>query len=120
MDDAIIVSMVVHAAQYKPDVPSTRQEAINSDDAHLWHKAEKSEYDLLIENKTWVLVPHPNNKPVISCRWVYDKKDDGQHKACLVAHGFTQIGSENYHETFSSVAQFESIQYLTVHAALED
>ena len=88
--------------------------------ADLWQAAEKAEYDSLMDNKTWVLVPRPKDKPVVTCRWVYDKKHDGRLKARLVARGFTQVWGENYNETFSPVARYESIRYLAAHAALED
>ena len=38
----------------------------------------------------------------------------------MVACSFTQVYGENYNRTFSPVAWYESIQYLTAHAALED
>ena len=96
------------------------KDAMNSPDADEWRTAEHAEYESLLANKTWVLVPRPRDKPVVECRWVYDLKHDGRHKARLVAKGFTQVYGENYHETFSPVARFESIRYLFAHAALED
>ena len=108
------------AAQYKAGLPQSHKEAMRSPESERWRGAEKSEYDSLIENKTWVLVPRPKGRHVISNRWVYDIKHDGRYKARLVAKGFTQVWGEDYHETFSPVARFESIRYLLAHAALED
>ncbi|KAL7284388.1 hypothetical protein ACG7TL_001678, partial [Trametes sanguinea] len=110
----------VLASQYKSGIPNSHREAMNSPDKDKWRVAEKAEYDSLMENKTWVLVPRPKDRQVVANRWVYDIKHDGQYKARLVAKGFTQVWGEDYHETFSPVARFESIGYLLAHAALED
>ncbi|TFY59187.1 hypothetical protein EVJ58_g5934 [Rhodofomes roseus] len=40
--------------------------------------------------------------------------------ARVVAKGFTQVWGQDYTETFSPVARFESVRYLLAHAALED
>ena len=103
--EAAFINLFLNAAGYKPDVPRNRHEAMRSPKADLWRAAEKAEYDSLMENKTWILVPRPRDKPVVSCRWVYDEKHDGRLKARLVARGFTQVWGENYHETFSPVAR---------------
>ncbi|KAL7280538.1 hypothetical protein ACG7TL_005470, partial [Trametes sanguinea] len=108
------------ASQYKSGIPNSHWEAMNSPDKDKWRVAEKAEYDSLMENKTWVLVPCPKDRQVVANRWVYDIKHDGRYKARLVAKGFTQVWGEDYHETFSPVAHFESICYLLAHAALED
>ena len=89
-------------------------------DREHWKAAERAEYESLMANKTWVLVPRPKDRSVVTCRWVYDRKSDGRYKARLVARGFTQVYGKDYHETFSPVARFESIRYLFAHAALQD
>jgi hypothetical protein len=44
-----------------------------------WHQAMEEEYNALIQNKTWHLVPPSNNKNLIDCKWVYriKKRSDG-------------------------------------------
>ena len=108
------------ASGYKSGLPNSHKEAMRSSEATLWKEAEKAEYDSLIENKTWILVPRPKDRKVVGNRWVYDIKHDGRRKARLVALGYTQVWGQDYHETFSPVARFESIRYLLAHAALED
>ncbi|KAL6176196.1 hypothetical protein ACLB2K_052831 [Fragaria x ananassa] len=54
-----------------------------------------SEFHTLVDNQTWILVPLPPGKRLISCKWVYriKRKADGSvecYKARLVARGFTQ------------------------------
>ncbi len=101
-------------------VPLTHFEAINGPDGPAWTEAERAEFNSLMENRTWILVPRPKNRKTVKCRWVYTVKHDGRKKARLVAKGFTQVFGQDYHETFSPVARFESVRYLLAHAALED
>ena len=101
-------------------VPNSHSEAKKSIKWELWHKAEGSEMESHKQNGTWVLVPRPKGRKVIKNRWVYARKHDGRYKARLVAKGFTQVWGEDYHETFSPVARFESLRYMFAHAALED
>ena len=35
-----------------------------------WTKAMQQEYDALLKNKTWNLVPAPLNANIIDCKWV--------------------------------------------------
>ena len=54
-----------------------------------------SEFNPLVTQGTWVLVPAPPHRKIIGCKWIYKLKTnvDGtidRHKARLVAKGFTQ------------------------------
>lgn len=54
----------------------------------------KDEYDALIRNKTWDLVPIPNHKSLVGCKWTYKlkKNADGsicEYKARLIAKGYS-------------------------------
>jgi hypothetical protein len=50
-----------------------------SQDDH-WVKSMNEELDQIEKNKTWDLVPRPNDKNVIGTKWVNKKKlnEDGQ------------------------------------------
>ena len=72
------------------------------------------EYDSIVCNNVWDMVLRPENKLVVSSRWLYKVKKavDGsveKHKARFVAHGFSQIEGIDYDETFAPVARYSSI-----------
>ena len=55
-----------------------------------WHNAMTEEFNALISNGTWVLVPRPPTANVVNCIWLFKKKHnaDGslaRYKARLVA-----------------------------------
>jgi hypothetical protein len=55
------------------------------------------EYQSIINNDVWEVVPRPKNKDVVSSKWIYKIKhaiDESieKHKARFVAHGFSQKG----------------------------
>jgi hypothetical protein len=64
------------------------------------------EYDALMKNKTWHLVPPRKGTNVIDCKWVLKVKykADGsldKYKGRLVAKGFKQRYGIDYEDTFS-------------------
>jgi histone deacetylase 1/2 len=92
--------------------PCTLVEALNDP---KWQQAMQEEYDDLIENKTWYLVPPSRNRNLIDCKWVYriKKKVDGSidiYNAWLVAKGFKQRYSIDYEDTFSLVVKTATIR----------
>ena len=106
--------------------PMTHEEAMRAPEADLWKEAEKSEYQSLMENKTWILVPMPKgNVNVVGSRWLFKTKRDGngnivKYKARLVAQGFTQEHGIDYDETHSSVVRFTSVRLIFAIAASQD
>ncbi|PKI60394.1 hypothetical protein CRG98_019219, partial [Punica granatum] len=71
-----------------------------------WRAAMEEEYQALLQNNTWNLVPPSPTQNVVGCKWVYriKQKADGTidgYKARLVAKGFNQREGVDYEETFS-------------------
>ena len=85
---------------------------MNLDKKHKWLAASQEEFNGLTEMGVWKLVDCPSNHKTIKCKWTYVLKADGRYKVRLVAKGYTQgqgIDYEDYEETFSPVARYESI-----------
>ena len=73
-------------------------------------------------NNTSTIVPLPQGKKPISCKWIFKLKlnSDGiveKHKAWLVARGFTQQYGLDLQETFSPVAKITTLRLLISLAA---
>ena len=81
----------------------------------MWIKAMQKEYDALIRNGTWALVPPSPRQNIVANKWVFHIKQnlDGsiaRYKVRLVAKGFHQQSGIDYHETFGLM-----INLITVH-----
>ncbi|CAH9136574.1 unnamed protein product, partial [Cuscuta epithymum] len=75
-----------------------------------WRAAMAEEFNALIDNHTWDLVPFNSRNNVVGSKWIYKTKfnSDGsveRHKARLVAQGFTQQAGVDFSETFSPVVK---------------
>lgn len=76
----------------------------------VWQKAMAEEYEALVKQGTWVLVPPPSHGNVIGCQWIYKVKrhSDGsiaRYKARLVASGNQQAEGVDFLKTFSHVVK---------------
>jgi hypothetical protein len=85
----------------------------------------QEEYDSIMCNDVWELVPRLEGKSVVTSRWLYKIKyvADGnieKHKARFVARGFSQIEGIDYDETFAPVARYTSIKIIKAIAAEMD
>jgi hypothetical protein len=73
------------------------------------------EYDSIVKNSAWEIVPRPVDKSMVGLRWIYKVKQGAygsveKYKAKFVAWGFSQIEGIDYEETFSLVTQYSSIR----------
>jgi hypothetical protein len=80
-----------------------------------WKNAMNSEYDALMKNKIWHLVPPQKGRNVIDCKWVYKVKHKAggsldRYKARLLAKGFKQRYDIDYDDTFSPVIKSATIR----------
>jgi hypothetical protein len=83
----------------------------------LWHQAMVDEYQALIQNNTWHLIPLRVGLNIIDCKWVFKfkQKPDGtidRYKARLVAKSFKQQYGVDYDTTFSLVVKPTTIHLL--------
>jgi hypothetical protein len=80
------------------------------------------EYQSIIKNDVWEIVPRLKSKDVVSSKWLFKIKHaaDGsieKYKARFVAHGFSQKEGIDYEETFAPVARYTSIRTIIALAA---
>jgi hypothetical protein len=101
------------------NIPQTYEEALKCSDGPKWLSAIQSEYNSLIENGTWDLIPRsqvPDGHRVIKGKWVFDIKGDGRYKARWVVKGFTQRPGFDYDETYAAVTRSSSWRMLLAQA----
>jgi histone deacetylase 1/2 len=82
-----------------------------------WKTAMESEFQALISNHTWTLVPYTGQENIIDSKWVFKTKykADGsieRRKARLVAKGFQQTAGLDYEETFSPVVKASTVRII--------
>ena len=99
------------------DTPLKLNQALASVDRKHWKFALDSEYDQLVDAKTWELVPRSEARNVISGKWVFKikKNKDGsidRYKARWVARGFSQKHDIDYTEVFAPVIRYSSVRLL--------
>ncbi|MCO5550860.1 hypothetical protein L7F22_004354 [Adiantum nelumboides] len=99
--------MLRRFGRHKDKEPACFDEAIGN---MKREQAMNEEMAALDVNETWELVPLPEGKKSIGCKWVYKVKHntDGsisRYTARLVAKGYAQTYGIDYEETFSPVAK---------------
>lgn len=71
-----------------------------------WCEALSQEYNALIYNQIWELMPKTSYMNIVACKWIFRIKwnPDGSiewYKACLVAKRIHQHSSVDFQETFT-------------------
>jgi hypothetical protein len=92
--------------------PSTFEEVTSR---QVWRDAMMEEYNSIMKNDVWEVVPRPEGKLMVTSRWLYKLKHaaDGsieKYKSHFVAQGFSQVEGVDYDETFALVARYTSIR----------
>jgi hypothetical protein len=88
-----------------------------------WVEAMTEEYQSIMKNDVWDIVPKPKDKSVVSSKWIFKVKHaaDGsieKYKARFVARGFSQKEGIDYEETFAPVARYTSIRTIMALASM--
>ncbi|GKE36759.1 ribonuclease H-like domain-containing protein, partial [Tanacetum coccineum] len=83
--------LTLHVSSVSP-LPKSYKDAFNDPN---WKNAMTDEYNALINNNTWTLVPRPKDINIIHCMWLFRHKylEDGtlsRYKARLVSNSSTQ------------------------------
>eukprot|EP00253_Pinus_taeda_P036715 PITA_36715 len=74
------------------------------------------EYQSIIKNEVWEIIPRPKDKYVVTSKWIYKIKHatDGsidKSKARFVARGFSQQEDIDYEETFAPTTRLKKALY---------
>jgi hypothetical protein len=105
-------SYIAMVSSIRESEPSTFKEATGR---QVWRDAMMEEYNSIMKNNVWEVVPRPEGKSMVTSRWLYKLKHvaDGsieKYKARFVARGFSQVEGVDYDETFASVVRYTPIK----------
>ncbi|GKD59097.1 ribonuclease H-like domain-containing protein [Tanacetum coccineum] len=82
-----------------------------------WCNAMYDEYNTLVKNGTWILVPRPSDVNLVRSMWLFKHKfhADGtlsRYKSRLVTNGSNQQHGVDFDETFSPVVKPATIHII--------
>jgi hypothetical protein len=102
--------------------PKTVKQAMNSPNANEWRQAMQSEFNALRKKHVFEVIPKPEGRNIVGCRWVLKTKRDkngaiDKYRARLVAQGFSQVAGEDFEDTFAPVVKFCTTRILLAIAA---
>ncbi|GJQ93793.1 ribonuclease H-like domain-containing protein [Tanacetum coccineum] len=102
------LSIHTSSISHIPKYPSHALKDLN------WRNAMYDEYNALVKNGTWLLIPSPAGVNMVRSMWLFEHKfhADGtlsRYKARLVANGSSQQLGVDFDETFSLVVKLATI-----------
>ena len=102
--------------------PKSYQEAISGSHCRDWKASMQVEFNEIVKNETWELVPPSKEIKAIGVKWVFKIKRDQNNqitrfKSRLVAQGFRQRQGFDVFETFAPTASQASLRMLLTIAA---
>ena len=96
-------------------MPRHYQEAMRRPDAEQWQKACEKEYQCIMKNQTYDLVPRDSLPPeanVLGNTWVFKIKPGMLYRARLCVRGDWQIEGVDFFEVFAPTARLQSFRIL--------
>jgi hypothetical protein len=105
-------SYLAMVSSIRESEPSTFEEAV---DREVWRDAMMEECNSIMKNDVWEVIPRPEEKSVVTSKWLYKIKYDydgsiEKYKARFVARGFSQVEGVDYDDTFAPVARYTLIK----------
>jgi hypothetical protein len=105
-------SYIAMVSSIRESEPSTFEEATSR---QVWRDFMMEEYNSIMKNDVWEVVPRPEVKSTMTSRRLYKLKHvaDGsieKYKARFLALGFSQVEEVDYDETFVPVSRYTSIR----------
>eukprot|EP00253_Pinus_taeda_P004118 PITA_04118 len=99
--------------------PSSFSDAVKH---QVWKDAMTEEYESIMKNDVWEVVPRPQDKTMVTSKWLYKIKHatDGsteKYKARFVARVFSQKKGIDYDEIFAPVARYTTMRLIIALAA---
>lgn len=88
----------------------------------VWKDDMDEQYESIVINDVWDVVPRPNGKSIVTSKWIFNIKHeiDGnieKYKERFIARGFSQKEGEDYYDIFSPMAQYTTIHSIVSLAA---
>ena len=101
--------------------PGSFEEAIKH---QVWKDDMHEEYESIMKNDVWDVVPRLEDKTVVTSKWLYKIKHGfngtaEKFKARFVAHGFSPKEGIDYADIFSPVVHYTTVQSIIALAATQ-
>ncbi|KAH9100219.1 hypothetical protein LEN26_016065 [Aphanomyces euteiches] len=115
----------VNSVSNKSAEPQTFRDVDKSEYRCDWVEATNTEYQAMLHNKVWDLVPLRADRKALKCKWAWRVKYDAdgsleRFKACLCLKGYLQIAGVDFTETYALVLHLHSLRLLCAPVAMLD